>query len=143
MIKSHDYREGRHLGGGFGGFDPCGGYGGGFGGGHGSGYGGHGGNSQQVLYSLQYLALQLVEYVQALQTGGNYGGFGGNYGGFGGNHGGFGGFGGLGGLWRSGRNSSEFGREGGEQENIVQDVKNGVQENEGNVWRGAKSLNNP
>merc|ERR1711892_1402401 len=119
--ESGDVREGRHLGGGFGGFDPCGGYGGGIGGGigggHGGGYGGHGGNSQQVLYSLQYLALQLVEYVQALQTGGhygghnggfggNYGGFGGNYAGFGGNHGGLGGFGGLGGLWRSGRNFS-------------------------------------
>merc|ERR1711892_1068910 len=122
--------EPRHLGG-YGGLNLCGGYGGGFGLGGGLGYGG---NQQQVLYSLQYLASQLVEYVGALQ-GGNVGGFGGNYGGFGGNYGGNGGgFGG--GLWRSGRNYSEFGREGGEAENVVEDDTEGV------AWAGGDSLNN-
>merc|ERR1711892_1122197 len=133
---AEEAREPRNLGG-YVGLNLCGGYGGGFGGGYGGGYGGglgYGGNQQQVLYSLQYLASQLVEYVGALQ-GGNIGGFGGNYGGFGGNYGGIGGgFGG--GLWRSGRNYSEFGREGGEAENVVED------DNEGVAWGGGNSFNN-
>ena len=65
--------------------------------------------------------------------GGIHGGLGGNYGGIGG------GFGGLGGLWRSDRNFSEFGREGDEEENVVEDEN----EREGaDKWGGRNYFNN-
>ena len=65
-------------------------------------------------------------------------GLGGIHGGLGGNYGG--GFGGLGGLWRSGRNSSEFGREGSEEENVVED---GNEREGANTWGGRNDFNNP
>ena len=126
-------REGRQFGG-LGGYNLCGGFGGGIGGGIGGGQsglgggvgGGYGGSSQQILYSLQTLSLQLVEYVKALQTGGNqYGGnYGGSYGGNyegnydGNNYAGFEGLGGVSGLWRSGRKPSNSGKRDSEDDNF-------------------------
>ena len=134
-------REGRQFGG-LGGYNLCGGYGGGIGGGH-SGFGGgvgggYGGSSQQILYSLQTLSLQLVEYVKALQTRGKQ--YGGNYGGNyeenydGNNYAGFEGLGGISGLWRPGRKPSNSGKRDSEDDNFQSKNRQNEQVQTSSSW---------